>query len=233
MDSILINFAKNYKLGKDKLKRFAELETFERVLQPDKLPHNEDHSIKGNWHSQIFNNTNPIVLEVGCGRGEYTVDMAQRYPNKNFIGIDIKGARLWRGAKTCNEKNIMNAAFLRIRLEKIESYFAPDEVSEIWITFPDPHFKLHWEERRLTSVSFLNRYRNILKPNGIIHLKTDNMPLYNFSKDVAVQAKATIIQATDDLYNSNITSIDLNIKTTYENMFLSAGSKIAYLAIII
>ena len=146
-------------MGKDKLQRFAELETMQRVFQhPDRIAL-RDFGMKGKWHSDVFNNTNPLVLELGCGRGEYTVELAQRYPQKNFIGIDIKGARLWRGAKTINEQQILNAAFLRIRIELIEHFFGMNEVDEIWITFPDPQLHRARENRRLTNKVFLDRYR--------------------------------------------------------------------------
>lgn len=217
-------------MGKDKLKRFAENETFQRMFQPDIDYHSPDHELKGKWNGKVFNNDHPIVLELGCGRGEYTVGLAQHYPEKNFVGIDIKGARIWRGAKTINEKNILNAAFLRIRMEIILKFFAPNEVSEIWITFPDPQPRDGKENKRLSSPLFMQRYAQFLKPGGIIHLKTDNFPLYEFSKEAVLTANKKIIDATDNLYASNDTHIDLSIQTTYEKIYLKEGKPICYLS---
>ncbi len=217
-------------MGKDKLKRFAENETFQRMFQPAIDYHSPDHDLKGKWNEQVFNNDHPIVLELGCGRGEYTVGLAQHYPGKNFIGIDIKGARIWRGAKTINEQNILNAAFLRIRMEIILKFFAPNEVSEIWITFPDPQPRDGKENKRLSSPLFMQRYAQFLKPGGIIHLKTDNFPLYEFSKEAALAANKKVIDATDNLYASNDTHIDLSIQTTYEKIYLKEGKPICYLS---
>lgn len=217
-------------MGKDKLKRFAENETFQRMFQPDIDYHSPDHELKGKWNEKVFNNDHPIVLELGCGRGEYTVGLAQHYPEKNFVGIDIKGARIWRGAKTINEQNILNAAFLRIRMEIILKFFAPNEVSEIWITFPDPQPRDGKENKRLSSPLFMQRYAQFLKPGGIIHLKTDNFPLYEFSKEAVLTANKKIIDATDNLYASNDTHIDLSIQTTYEKIYLKEGKPICYLS---
>jgi tRNA (guanine-N7-)-methyltransferase len=217
-------------MGKDKLKRFAENETFERMFQPDIDYHSTDHELKGKWNERVFRNNNPIVLELGCGRGEYTVGLAQHYPEKNFVGIDIKGARIWRGAKTINEQNILNAAFLRIRMEIILKFFAPNEVSEIWVTFPDPQPRDGKENKRLTSPLFMERYAQFLKPGGIIHLKTDNFQLYEFSKSAAITANKKIIDATDNLYASDDTHIDLSIQTTYEKIYLKEGKPICYLS---
>ena len=169
-------------MAKNKLRKFAEVATFTNVIQPDiKEVFRKDYPIRGNWHSQFFKNTNPIVLELGCGKGEYTTGLAARFPDKNFIGIDIKGARIWKGASEALEKGLANAGFLRTRIEHISSCFGPDEVSEIWITFPDPQEKRDRSTKRLTSSLFLPVYKKFLKPSGIIHLKTDNEILYKYT----------------------------------------------------
>ncbi len=216
-------------MGKNKLSRFAEMETFHLVFQPEVDFHSPDTTLKGNWDTNVFKNNNPIVLEVGCGRGEYTVNLAQRYPNKNFIGIDIKGARMWRGAKTANEQNILNAAFLRIRMELIEKFFGNNEVSEIWITFPDPQPRESKENRRLISPMFINRYKNFLKSGSVIHLKTDNKQLFDYAHQMVKTEGYHVITATDNLYAQNNIGIDLDIKTTYEKRFLAEGINICYL----
>lgn len=216
-------------MGKNKLQRFEEIKTFNRVFQPEVDINSTDSELKGKWAETVFKNPNPIVLEIGCGKGEYTVGLAKRYPQKNFIGIDIKGARMWRGAKTANEENILNAAFLRIRMELIEKFFAANEITEIWITFPDPHPRASKENRRLISPSFIERYRKFLKPGSLIHLKTDNFPLYEFAVDVAKNYKFKIVESTFDLYAAPSVHLDLSIQTTYEKMFLEKGMKICYL----
>ncbi|MBR3441111.1 MAG: tRNA (guanosine(46)-N7)-methyltransferase TrmB [Bacteroidales bacterium] len=199
-------------MGHDKLRKFAENETFACLLQPDaskvldktgdpseglKL---HEHSIKGHWNEMMFHNDQPIVLELGCGKGEYTIDLSRRVPERNYIGVDIKGARLWRGAKTATEEGIGNVAFLRTRIEFIEAFFGPGEVSEIWLTFSDPQLKS--ENSRLTSPLFLERYRKFLRPGGIIHLKTDSRFLHEYSKAVALENGLDILAATTDLYGS-------------------------------
>jgi tRNA (guanine-N7-)-methyltransferase len=199
-------------MGHDKLRKFAENETFACLLQPDaslvldksgdpseglKL---HDHPIKGDWNADMFSKEQPIVLELGCGKGEYTIDLSKRVPDRNYIGVDIKGARLWRGAKTATEEKLPNVAFLRTRIEFIEAFFGPEEVSEIWLTFSDPQLKS--ENSRLTSPLFLERYRKFLKPGGIIHLKTDSRFLHEYSKAVALENGLTILASTTDLYGS-------------------------------
>ncbi len=207
------------------------METFENVIQPrpgeifDKA-----HWIKGNWNKDVFKNENPVVLELGCGKGEYTTGLASMFPLKNFIGIDIKGARMWRGAKTAIEKKLTNTAFLRTRIEFINSYFDEDEVDEIWITFPDPHPGKRNSNKRLTNPRFLNNYRNFIKNNGIIHLKTDNRELFDYTESVVKDNKLEIISATKDLYSQTMTDDILSIRTYYENSFLKNGLKINYLS---
>ena len=234
-------------MGHGKLKRFAENETFSCLLQPDAsqvLDRREglsgrglplllrDHEIKGRWNERMFAAPQPIVLELGCGRGEYTIDLALREPSRNYIGVDIKGARLWRGAKYAEEQHLPNVAFLRTRIEFIGAFFAPDEVSQIWLTFSDPQLKS--ENSRLTSPLFLERYCKFLKPGGIIHLKTDSRFLHEYSKAVALENDLTILDSTTDLYGNTSTagrsSALYEVQTFYERMFLSQGYKITYLS---
>lgn len=237
-------------MGHDKLRKFAENETFTCLLQPDASlvldksgdPSEglrlNDHPIKGRWNGEMFHNDHPIVLELGCGKGEYTIDLSRRFPECNYIGVDIKGARLWRGAKTASEQALPNVAFLRTRIEFIEAFFGPGEVSSIWLTFSDPQLKS--ENSRLTSPLFLERYRKFLKPGGVIHLKTDSRFLHEYSKAVALENGLTILASTTDLYNSggefppetaaNLGAELFEVQTFYERMFLSQGYKITYLA---
>lgn len=216
-------------MGKDKFKRFQENETFKCLYQPDfEEVFRVDHNMKGRWHKEHFGNSNPIVLELGCGRGEYTVELAKKYPGKNFIGVDIKGARMWRGAKTATEESIGNAAFLRTRIEFTESVFKKDEVSEIWITFPDPQIKK--SSKRLTSSYFLERYKSYLIDGGIIHLKTDSNFLHNYTLELVRHNSLELIEANNDIYGSGRADELLSIKTTYEKMFLKEGIKITYLS---
>jgi tRNA (guanine-N7-)-methyltransferase len=214
---------KNYRvLGKDKLRRFAELETFSNVFQLNSVH-------KGKWNKDYFKNEQDIVLELGCGRGEYTVSLAHYFPTKNFFGIDIKGARIWRGAKTGIEENISNMAFLRIEIEKLEEHFADAEVSEIWITFPDPQPQISRERKRLTSERFLSMYKKILKPNGIVHLKTDNDGLYEYTLEKIKEFNYTIIKNTNDLYKELWLDEVLSIQTTYEKIYRDKGKNINYI----
>jgi tRNA (guanine-N7-)-methyltransferase len=216
-------------LGKNKLARWNELDSFDNVIQPEiGEVAGRDHPVKGTWNEKIFKNKNPLVLELGCGKGEYTVGLAVRFPGKNFIGVDIKGARMWRGAKTSNEQKLPNVAFLRTRIEFITSFFVSDEVDEIWITFPDPHPGGSNSNKRLTSPWFLNSYRRLLVDKGIIHLKTDNTELYKFTRAVAEFNNLETIIATSDLYSENLSDDILSIRTHYETIFLKAGMKINY-----
>jgi len=218
-------------VGKNKLARWNELETFNNVFQPEiDAVAGKDHAAKGRWKNEIFRNMNPVVLELGCGKGEYTVGLATRFPGNNYIGVDIKGARMWRGAKTANEHNLPNVAFLRTRIEFISSFFEADEVDEIWITFPDPHAGLRNSNKRLTSPAFLNRYRLFLKDKGLVHLKTDNTELYNYSKKVVLRNDLELVNSTTDLYAENLSDDILSIKTHYEKIFTKAGLKIHYLS---
>lgn len=215
--------------SKDKLKRFRENETFSCLIQPrTEEVLRCDHPIKGNWGRDMFHNQNPIVLELGCGKGEYTISLAERFPERNFIGIDIKGARLWKGAKYATENAMPNVAFLRTRIEFIESLFAPGEVSEIWITFADPQEKK--ARKRLTSPGFLNRYARFLAPGGIVHLKTDSRLLHFYTEELCKQNSMTILASDDDIYGHGVADEILSIKTFYESSFLAKGIPITYLA---
>lgn len=215
-------------MGKDKLKRFAENKTLPSLFEPEIEEVQGDYPLKGKWASEFFKNTNPIVLELGCGRGEYTVGLAKKYPDKNFIGIDRKGARIWRGAKTAFEDNLTNAAFLRTRLEFLKNCFGKNEVNEIWITFPDPHLKLKKERRRLTSEFFLEMYRHILQPGGLIHLKTDNAYFYTYTLRIIQEGNQKLIFETPDLYADSCEEEAKDFQTFYEHIFLKENTKIKY-----
>ncbi|MCF6185817.1 MAG: tRNA (guanosine(46)-N7)-methyltransferase TrmB [Bacteroidales bacterium] len=215
-------------MGKNKLKRFKENETFEHLFQPSaKEMYEKDFFLKGKWGENFFKNNNPIILEVGCGKGEYTVGLAKKNPDKNFIGIDIKGPRLWRGSKTVKEENLKNVAFIRNKVEFLSSFFAENEINEIWITFPDPQPKKM--KKRLTSARFLEIYSKILSPNGIIHLKTDSILMHEFTKEILKLNKLNILYSTDNLYETDIKNETTEIKTFYERKFLEDGMKITYL----
>ena len=216
-------------MGKGKLKKFQENKTFACLIQPateDLL--GLDHPLKGHWKEQVFHNGNPIVLELGCGKGEYTVALAERFPEKNYIGIDIKGARLWKGAKYATQQALGNVAFIRARVEFIESLFAQDEIDEIWITFADPQERK--PRKRLTHPRFLERYRNILVPGGIIHLKTDSRLLHHFTLETARQNGLTVLRHGEDIYGSGMADELLSIQTFYEKNFRAQGIPITYLA---
>jgi len=220
-------------MGKNKLKRFAENETFANLFQHTDFNVREaSFPMKGKWHSDYFNNNNPIILELGCGRGEYTIGMAERFPEKNFIGIDRKGARIWRGCKDGIEKNLKNVAFLRIKIEDVEHYFERNEVSEIWVTFPDPQLKK--ERRRLISPNFISKYEKILVPHGIIHLKTDSRELYEYVVETAPLENWMLIEIIVDIYNNVDKDSILNqIQTFYERKWLSEEKVISYISLTI
>jgi tRNA (guanine-N7-)-methyltransferase len=211
-------------VGKDKLKRFAEVSTFANVLQLD-----AGKPFKGQWSNVFFNNTNPVVLELACGKGEYTVNLATLFPNKNFIGIDYKGNRIWRGAKTALEDGVNNVGFLRIQIETILDYFAPGEVDEIWITFPDPQPQVSREKKRLTSPRFLEKYKQILKPGGFVNLKTDNDGLHAYTAEKIIENALKLHSKTEDLYHSAHADEVLSIKTYYEKKYLKENKNINYL----
>jgi tRNA (guanine-N7-)-methyltransferase len=216
-------------VGKNKLAKFAEMRGFENVIEaPYRQLQNEDFYLKGNWATRVFGNQNPTILELGCGKGEYTVQLGEKYTGTNFIGVDIKGARLFTGAKQAIQKGLKNAAFLRTNIEAIDHFFAPGEVAEIWLTFPDPQMKK--TSRRLTSSFFLERYRRILQPNGIIHLKTDSNFQFTYTSTVAHVNNFEILAETSDLYESVYLNELLHIKTFYEKQWLDRGIKIKYIA---
>jgi len=215
-------------VGKKKLQRFAEMETFNHVVQAqfDEV-FNKDYELKGKWKKEFFGNDNPIVLELGCGKGEYTVGLAKQNQDRNFIGIDIKGARMWRGASTAKEEKILNVGFIRTRIDLINSFFSDGEIQEIWVTFPDPQPKKHY--KRLTSTRFLGYYQKILKENGFVNLKTDNADLYAYTRALVKLNKLEIEVDTDNLYNSGLVDEKLAIKTFYEQQFLEQGKPIHYI----
>ncbi|MCR5050022.1 MAG: tRNA (guanosine(46)-N7)-methyltransferase TrmB [Paludibacteraceae bacterium] len=226
-------------MGKNKLKKFAEMETFTNVFQcgaRELLPASQTHEMAGHWRDRYFHNDNPIVLELGCGRGEYTVGLAQRYPDKNFIGIDIKGARMWVGAKEAELAGMKNVVFLRTNIEIITSFFAAGEVDEIWITFCDPQMKK--ATKRLTSTYFMQRYQQIVRPDGLIHLKTDSPFLYTYTCEMLRLNAYPVLCNTDDLYAATAGgSMEHNdrlddaraLQTHYEKQWLDRGLTIKYL----
>lgn len=215
-------------MGKNKLKKFGEMETFPNVFQyPFAELQKGPFPLKGKWNTEFFKNDNPIVLELGCGKGEYAVGMAKKFADRNFIGVDIKGARMWTGAKQSVQEGIANVAFLRTSIELIASFFEAGEVSEIWITFPDP--QMQKVNKRLTSTRFMQLYRQILKDGGLVHLKTDSPFLYAYT-DAMVRLNdfATEVN-TDDLYHSGLADDILEIRTFYERQWLARGLTIKYI----
>ena len=226
-------------MGKNKLKKFAEMETFSNVFQcnsreliTDEIEQSSvktlNHPMIGHWRDKYFYNNNPIVLELGCGRGEYTVGLAQKYPDKNFIGVDIKGARMWRGAKTATENGMTNVGFLRTRIEFINSFFAEGEVAEIWITFPDPQLKTRRAKKRLTSPIFLEYYAQFLAADGWINLKTDSQHLYGYTNEVVRHFDLPCEASNNDIYGTGFADAELSVKTAYETKFLERGLPITY-----
>ena len=217
--------------SKNKLKRFKENETFKNVIQPTREDLVEKEFIlKGKWNSDFFKNENPIVLELGCGKGEYSVALGRKNPNKNFIGIDIKGARFWRGAKTALEENITNVAFLRTQIELIDYAFAQNEVDEIWITFPDPQIKYKRTKHRMTNSEFLKRYKKILKPQGHVNLKTDSEFMHGYTLGLLHGAGHEIIYANHDVYKNEGSPEEVtSIQTFYESQYLEQNKPITYI----
>jgi tRNA (guanine-N7-)-methyltransferase len=229
----LLNFAQNkLEVGsKNKLKRFSENETFTNVFQPtrEEVVGNE-FPLKGKWNSDFFKNDNPIVLELGCGKGEYSVGLAERFPEKNFIGIDIKGARFWRGAKTAVESGMNNVAFVRTQIELINHIFAENEVSEIWITFPDPQIKYKRTKHRMTNAEFLERYKKILKPNGLMHLKTDSEFMHGYTLGLLHGLGHEVIYANHNIYKNEGAPAEVTgIQTFYESQYLEVNKPITYI----
>ncbi|MFH0757833.1 MAG: tRNA (guanosine(46)-N7)-methyltransferase TrmB [Bacteroidota bacterium] len=217
-------------MGKNKLKRFRELETLSRIFQPAfEEVYQKDYHLKGRWGQEVFKNDNPLILELGCGKGEYTVGLAIMNPDKNYMGLDIKGARIWRGVRETNDGGLKNVAFLRTRIDVINSFFTPGEVDEIWITFPDPQEKRRRQKKRLTGALFLNRYREIMKDGGIIHLKTDNRGLYTYNLELARYNGLAIDRYTDDLYLTDWDDETVSIQTFYETRFREEGARIHFI----
>ena len=216
-------------MGKGKLQKFADMREYPNVVEhhfsiADATP----FPMRGHWRDEFFKNNNPIVIELGCGRGEYTVGLARRYPNVNFIGVDIKGARMWTGATDALREGLTNVGFLRTNIEIIDHFFAPGEVNEIWLTFPDPQMKKH--TKRLTSTLFLQRYRNILVPNGIVHLKSDINFMFTYTRYVTEVNKLPVISCIEDIYANGEAEAPLDIKTYYEQQWLSCGIDIKYIS---
>lgn len=219
-----------------KMERWKEMETFPHVFEPKfKEVFDTNFKHKGKWKQEVLKNDNPIVLELGCGRGEYSVGLGKHFPDKNFIGFDIKGARIWKGAKQALEQHLKNVFFVRTRIDFITSFFDENEVDEIWITFPDPQPQESRERKRLTAPMFMERYKQFLKPGGIIHLKTDNEGFFRYTLDEIKRNNYQLIEHTFDLYGERIDDLDektqeiLSIKTYYENLFSAQGHKIHYL----
>ena len=220
-------------MGKGKLEKFADMATYENVFQyPFSVVEHVPFDMKGHWREQYFHNDNPIVLELGCGKGEYTVELAHNYPDKNFIGVDIKGARMWTGATQALKEGMKNVAFLRTNIEIIDRFFAEDEVQEIWLTFSDPQMKN--PRKRLTSTFFMERYRRFLVDGGTIHLKTDSNFLFTYTTYMVEKNQLPVDFRTDDLYNDalstqNVEPATLAVQTYYEQMWLQRGLNIRYM----
>ena len=213
-------------MSRSKLKRFQVIAERRNVVELGKELFNQ---VKGNWRTVFFQNNHDVIAEVGCGKGEYTIGMANLFPNKNFIGIDIKGSRIWKGSTLAEENGLTNVAFLRNAVENLEDNFASGELNELWITFPDPRPRLSDAKRRLTSERFLNLYENVVKKEGIIHFKTDSEDLFSYTLELLQKRKAVNLVYTFDLYASDLQHHTLNIQTTYEKRFLVEGLKIKYL----
>lgn len=216
--------------SKNKLKRFRENDTFSNVYQPSREEMVSNFSLKGKWNEEVFKNNNPIVLELGCGKGEYTVELARRFPDKNFIGIDIKGARFWRGAKTAVEEGLSNVAFIRTQIELIEGAFEVGEVSEIWITFPDPQIKYKRTKHRLTNSEFLQRYKRILKEDGLVNLKTDSEFMHGYTLGLLHGEGHEVLYANHHVYkNEGSPAVVTEIQTFYEQQYLEQDKAITYI----
>ena len=221
-------------MSKNKLAKFAEMATYAHVVEsPFQTPDTPYHPLRGKWHTEFFKNNNPIVLELGCGRGEYCVGLGRMFPDKNFIGVDIKGARMYTGATEAKEEGLTNVGFLRTHIEFIEKFFAPNEVAEIWLTFSDPQMRK--ATKRLTSTYFLHRYRHLLQDNGLVHLKTDSNFLYTYTSAMVETNQLPVLFQTDDLYHTLLAEEDaevreiLGIRTYYEQQWIDRGLNIKYL----
>ena len=222
---------------RNKLLKFAELATFPNVYEnfsvqePQLLAdHDTPVDLKGKWASEHFKNGNPITLELACGRGEYTVGLARQFPDRNFIGVDVKGARIWKGARQALADDLDNAAFLRTRIECVEVFFESEEIDEIWITFPDPFPRDRQVNRRLTAPIFLDLYRGMIKPDGIVHLKTDNTGIFLYTLSVIVGEGLELVNISDDVDALDLGMQELDIPTYYERLHRDKGSRIKYCA---
>lgn len=230
---IFFNFTKilNFQVGsKNKLKRFRENETFSNVVQPTREEVVEGKfRLQGKWGKEFFKNDKPLVLELGCGKGEYSVGLAKAYPEKNFLGIDIKGARFWRGAKTALEEGLENVGFLRSQIELVDHLFGENEVDEIWITFPDPQIKYKRTKHRMTNSEFLQKYKKILKPDGVVNLKTDSEFMHGYTLGLLHGEGHEVIQANHDVYKNEYSPKEVvGIQTFYEKQYLEQGKPITY-----
>jgi tRNA (guanine-N7-)-methyltransferase len=215
-------------MGKNKLQKFSDMSRWDNVFEFAQYDKDEnDNYLKGNWATKVFGNNNPVVLELGCGKGEYAVALAELYPDVNFIGIDLKGSRMWTGAKEANDKDLNNVVFLRTHIEFISRFFAEDEISEIWLTFPDPQMKK--ARKRLTSTRFLKLYSSIMKVGGKIHLKTDSTFMYKYTSEVIRLNQLNVLFSCDDLYHSDWNDKILSIQTFYEKQWLMRGLNIKYI----
>lgn len=215
-------------MAKNKLQKFADMRSYPHVFEyPYSVAENVPFEMKGSWNKEHFGNDNPIVLELGCGRGEYTVSLARLFPEKNFIGVDIKGARMWSGATEALQAGLKNTAFLRTNIEIIDRFFAPGEVDEIWLTFPDPQMKK--ATKRLTSTWFMERYRKFLKPGGVIHLKTDSNFMFTYTRLMVEENHFPVLCMTEDLYHADLVDSILSIQTYYEQQWLQRGLNIRYI----
>ena len=217
--------------SKNKLKRFRENETFANVFQPTREEVSTDNfALKGKWNADFFKNDHPVILELGCGKGEYSVGLAEKYPDKNFVGIDIKGARFWRGAKTAVDNGMRNVAFVRTQIELIDHLFAPNEVDEIWITFPDPQIKYKRTKHRMTNTEFLQLYKKILKPEGVVNLKTDSEFMHGYTLGLLHGEGHEVLYANHDVYkNEGSPSEVIEIQTFYEKQYLEVNKAITYI----
>lgn len=215
-------------MSKNKLKKYSEVADFPNVIQPQYEDLEVGYLYRGNWSQKYFENQNPLVLELGCGKGEYTIHLAQKYPEINFIGLDIKGARLWAGGQLALANKLSNVAFVRIDISRINKLFALHEVDEIWVTFPDPQPKKKQIKKRLMHPKFLQKYKELLKPDGIVHLKTDNVGFFNYTLEVVEVLKCKLLHSTHNLYSDLVDDV-LSVKTYYEKKFLAKGLSICYL----
>ena len=213
-------------MGRNKLTRFDFNDSVDNVVQEGK---DNFETIAGNWKTEIFKNDNPITLEIGCGNGDYTIGIARQFPDQNCIGVDVKGSRIYNGAKTCREEGLTNGAFLRLRMHALEDLFASDEVEEFWITFPDPRPRDRDIKRRLVHPRYLNHYRNVSRKGAIVNLKTDNHDFYLYALEVCKEENLEILASTDNLYESEHLDLCLGIQTKYEKKYLEEGIKINYL----